>query len=202
MKKIILAALAALILGFTVTATLAAGAASATEQTVEVAWLLPNGGTATNVTWPQSDVPIPECGIGTWQVDTYTVEDAAELRADGILTKGEDYGKVISWHFVTPPPCPQPPDEAWTELYHQDVTCVSPTTWQVVSWLQAYTAAYELDAAGQWIVGPPSPNGAPTTTVLLSDQYAPGWPDCSLPEPPAVVRVTDFTVTQPAGELG
>ena len=82
--------------------------AQATEsETVEVFWALPDGGTETNVTWPQtylSDPTVLACGV-TYQVDTYLASEAALFTADGVLELGEDYGSdaqtgAISWRFV------------------------------------------------------------------------------------------------------
>jgi len=87
---------------------------------VEVCWELPNGGTATNVTWPQTlvaDCRPPKCEV-TQQIDTYTVDEAAKFTADGVLELGEDYGSdtqtgAISWRFVAGGDCPvvEPPTD-------------------------------------------------------------------------------------------
>jgi hypothetical protein len=72
------------------------------DATVEGWWLMPNGGTDTNVTWPQDATPAGEvpCGV-TAQVDTYPNQAALDaLAADGKLELGEDYGIAISWRFV------------------------------------------------------------------------------------------------------
>ena len=72
------------------------------DELTEVWWLLPNGGTDQNVTWPQPLLPGPSVGCGQWaQVDTYHVRDVPKLTADLILTQGEDYnGIAVSWRFV------------------------------------------------------------------------------------------------------
>lgn len=89
------------------------------EQTKTIEWILPNGGTASNVTWPQpiaskANLALVPCGTTvTLQVDVYpytTKEDKKRtdaLSADGILTQGEDYGWAQSWSFktYTAPPC-------------------------------------------------------------------------------------------------
>lgn len=77
-----------------------------TNDTIEIYWAMPDGGTADAVTWPQTYDSTPEtldCGV-TYQVDTYTPDEAAIFTADGILTQGEDYGSetqtgAISWRF-------------------------------------------------------------------------------------------------------
>ena len=79
--------------------------------TVEVFWLMPNGGTAENVTYPQTYLPAGESSLlpgECAQVDTYLVSEAATFYADGILNLGEDYGNgnqsgAISWRFVCAP---------------------------------------------------------------------------------------------------
>lgn len=79
-----------------------------TPETKTIKWVLPNGGTPENVTWPQpvytgQEVP---CGETVWlQVDVYpytTEADKARTDAlddDGVLTNGEDHGWVKSWTF-------------------------------------------------------------------------------------------------------
>lgn len=91
-----------------------AAPASATEplvpETKTIKWVLSEGGTADNVTWPQPIFDETEilCGTTvTLQVDTYpygTDKEKARtdaLSADGVLTYGEDHGWVISWVFET-----------------------------------------------------------------------------------------------------
>lgn len=81
---------------------------------VEGWWIMPNGGTADNVTWPQTATPagVVLCGT-TAQVDTYPSQEVLDaLAADGTLTQGEDYSTVISWRFVYGGDCPPPPGPA------------------------------------------------------------------------------------------
>lgn len=95
-------------------ALMLAPAASAADAptTVEIYWAMPNGGTAENVTWPQTllvDGAPLVCEVN-YQVDVYTIEDAALFTADGMLDLGEDYGSetqtgAISWRFVSGPEC-------------------------------------------------------------------------------------------------
>lgn len=88
------------------------------DPPVEVCWLLPDGGTPDNMTWPQTYVPdcVPPCEA-TLQVDTYPTSAVAALIADGVLVYGEDHGIAISWRFVTgeacveEPPVEEPPVE-------------------------------------------------------------------------------------------
>ncbi|WP_439593929.1 hypothetical protein [Microbacterium sp.] len=119
---------------------LAAGAAALSialtigaPATVDIAWILPNGGTSSNVTWPQpvaSDENLAALPCGTTvtlQIDTYpygTYEEKARtdaLAADGFLSAGEDHGWVRSWRYEeystpacepepepTPTPTPEP----------------------------------------------------------------------------------------------
>jgi len=81
---------------------------------VEGWWLMPNGGTAEHVTWPQTATPagVVPCGV-TAQVDTYPSQAALDtLAADGVLTLGEDYGIAESWRFVYGGDCPVEPGPA------------------------------------------------------------------------------------------
>jgi LPXTG-motif cell wall-anchored protein len=55
-------------------------------ELVTLSWILPNGGTPDNVTWPQHDT-----GPAGEQADSFN--------DDGVLTDGEDHGWVISWTF-------------------------------------------------------------------------------------------------------
>lgn len=84
--------------------------------TVEVFWDMPNGGTGSHITWPQTYNPDGEAGIPcgvTDQVDTYLVTEASGFYADNTLTQGEDYANAnnsgqrgaISWRFVSGPAC-------------------------------------------------------------------------------------------------
>lgn len=121
--------------------------ASATEpETVEVVWLLPETVTElptgnTPAIWPQTHLVdgIVPCGRFA-QADVYTVEDAAVLTADGVLTEGEDYAVVISWRFIAGPVCPVETTVAVTvtpEVCDGDVGTVSlegeNVTWQIVN---------------------------------------------------------------------
>jgi len=76
-------------------------------ELVEVCWLLPDGGTADNVTWPQTYVSdcVPPCET-TLQVDTYPVDAVPALIAAGILEQGDDYGIVTQWRFGAGADCP------------------------------------------------------------------------------------------------
>lgn len=87
---------------------------STSPASVEGWWLLPNGGTADNVTWPQAvtEADAVPCGV-TAQVDMYpSAEALATLQADGQLDQGEDYSTVISWRFVYGGDCPPAPGPA------------------------------------------------------------------------------------------
>lgn len=92
--------------------------ASATNDraTKTMSWVLPGGGTAENVTWPQAlyTGQEPACGESfTLQNDIYkyyTPEQIAlvdSLDDDGVLTKGEDYPVIKSWTYsvVEGPEC-------------------------------------------------------------------------------------------------
>lgn len=103
--------------------------AQATEAppTTEMGWVLPDGGTADNVTWPQPvyDPNALACEeVVTVQWDTYpygTDEERARTDAlddDGILSYGEDHGWAMEWRFTVetgpacepePTPTPTPP---------------------------------------------------------------------------------------------
>jgi hypothetical protein len=101
----------------TATPTSAAPAATKTLR-----WILPGGGTAENVTWPQPVYTkknvaefVPCSTVFTVQVDTGPYGTKAEKALadsfddDGILTDGEDHGWVQSWYFeaYTSPTCPK-----------------------------------------------------------------------------------------------
>lgn len=77
-----------------------------TNETITVCWLMPDGGTPDNVTWPQmrtSCSPAPTCDDQWVQIDTYpygtTAEKAQVENLGGTLTNGEDHGFIISWDF-------------------------------------------------------------------------------------------------------
>lgn len=81
-----------------------------TPETKTLKWILPDGGSQENVTWPQPvfDGDLVPCGTTvTIQVDTYpytTDEEKARTDAlddDGLLQYGEDHGWVQSWYFET-----------------------------------------------------------------------------------------------------
>lgn len=90
-----------------------------TPQTKTLKWVLPNGGTPNNVTWPQpvfNSLEVP-CGETVWlQVDVYPyTTDADKARTDaldddGFLLHGEDHGWVKSWSFeeYSAPECELP----------------------------------------------------------------------------------------------
>lgn len=83
------------------------------DDTTEVFWAMPNGGTPDNITWPQTLSGADKLKCGVWyQVDTYPLDDAAALTADGRLDLGEDYPVVISWRFVYGGDCPPAPGPA------------------------------------------------------------------------------------------
>jgi hypothetical protein len=97
--------------------------ASVPTATKTLRWILPNGGTAKNVTWPQpvynkANVALLPCStVFTVQVDSGPYGTKAEKALadsfddDGILTNGEDHGWVTSWDFetYTSPTCPKVP---------------------------------------------------------------------------------------------
>lgn len=80
-------------------------------QIATARWILPNGGTADNVTWPQAlatqeALDAILCGeTVTIQVDDYPYGTAAEkARTDAlgdVLEQGEDYGWAFNWRFET-----------------------------------------------------------------------------------------------------
>lgn len=80
-------------------------------QIATARWILPNGGTASNVTWPQAianqaNLDAILCGeTVTIQVDDYPYGTAAEkARTDAlgpVLEQGEDYGWAFNWRFET-----------------------------------------------------------------------------------------------------
>ena len=101
------------------------------SDTVEVYWALPDGGTAQNVTWPQTYSPYGavECGV-TYQVDTYPADAVEGLIADGLLEYGEDHGIAQSWRFVVgacePEPEPEPTEEPTVEPSPEPTTEPTP----------------------------------------------------------------------------
>ncbi|MEP7205225.1 MAG: hypothetical protein ABI716_03470 [Candidatus Saccharibacteria bacterium] len=80
------------------------------NETIIVTWLMPEGGSATHVTWPQTLISggVPACGTGQYQLDKYPYGNAKQkaktdkIMSDGILAQGEDSGWVISWSFEKP----------------------------------------------------------------------------------------------------
>jgi hypothetical protein len=79
------------------------------EVTVTNSFLLPDGGTPDNVTWPQAHVIDPtQCGTGWLQVDVWTGTQAEidAILADGILEQGEDSHVIVDWLFVQQDECP------------------------------------------------------------------------------------------------
>lgn len=109
---ILLAAFVALIFLGAPTAAQATEAPEEGEvsETKTMSWVLPNGGTAENVTWPQPLYvgQVPECGTSfTLQIDTYrysTEEERAKVESyddDGVLVYGEDWDTIVpnSWRF-------------------------------------------------------------------------------------------------------
>lgn len=107
MRYKLLATLAATVVMSVAVALPAQATDEPAPETVEVFWALPDGGTETNVTWPQTYLADPSalaCGV-TYQVDTYLASEAALFTNDGVLELGEDYGSdtqtgAISWRFV------------------------------------------------------------------------------------------------------
>lgn len=102
------------------------------KETKTIKWILPNGGTSSNVTWPQPlfDATSVKCGTTvTVQVDVYpyhTKKDKERTDAlddDGVLKQGEDYGWVKSWSFetYTAPACHVPPTPA--PVVYTDFVC-------------------------------------------------------------------------------
>lgn len=94
-----------------------------TPETKTLKWLLPNGGTPDNVTWPQPvfDAQTIPCGETVWvQVDVYPYTSESDktrtdaLDDDGFLLQGEDYGWAKSWTFeqYSAPDCEVPPTAA------------------------------------------------------------------------------------------
>lgn len=80
------------------------------NDTAEVYWLMPLGGTPEHVTWDQIYSPDGAISCGEWyQVDLYPVDAIPGLIADGVLSNGEDHGIAISWRFEQAPACePEP----------------------------------------------------------------------------------------------
>lgn len=94
---------------------LGAAPAMATEAPpaeVNVLWLMPDGGTPENVTWPQRLADPAALSCGAWyQSDWYLATEAPGFTADGILTLGEDYASdtqagALRWSFVYGGDCP------------------------------------------------------------------------------------------------
>lgn len=96
---------------------LGAAPAMATEAPpaeVNVLWLMPDGGTPENVTWPQTLADPAALACGVWyQSDWYLATEAPGFTADGILDYKEDYGSdtqagALRWSFVYGGDCPPP----------------------------------------------------------------------------------------------
>jgi hypothetical protein len=168
-----LIALLALVLLGTIAALVIAPPAHAEESAPESTsvdgwWLMPNGGTADNITWPQTatepgNVP---CGV-TAQVDTYPNQAALDaLAADGTLTEGEDYGVAQSWRFVYGGDCKPEQPAATTRTVQrvvQDCDARTVTTYQ-----DTYTTEFVWsDDQGAWVPG--EETGPVTTTLSIVD---------------------------------
>lgn len=126
--KVLVAFSAALILGGIILLFGAVQSAAAEEDEpteAEVWWLMPNGGTPDNVTWPQPLLPGPSVQCGAWaQVDTYPVEKIMALTADLKLDYKEDWGIALHWRYVYGGDCSIPTE---TEVPSSTST-PSPTT--------------------------------------------------------------------------
>ncbi|WP_051681996.1 hypothetical protein [Cellulomonas sp. HZM] len=173
--------------------------ASATEDatTLELAWVLPDGGTPDRVTWPQAAATDATCspdGTTVWlQLDTYpyaTTADKARTDAladDGVLTYGEDHGWALSWRFAVAPPCPttEPTQEpTWTPTATPTETTTSTPTPSPTS---------------------PEPSATPTPTSGTGPSPTASTPTSSRPTPPsspspttASPRVTPSTSSTPS----
>jgi hypothetical protein len=114
------------------------------DATKTMRWILPDGGTAQNVTWPQAEatdanLAALKCETTvTIQVDVYkysTREQKATvdgLNKDGVLTNGEDHSVIKSWTFetFTAPECPKPPVIHQCESYSTHAT-TDLSTWNL-----------------------------------------------------------------------
>lgn len=141
------------------------------QETREMSWILPDGGSPENVTWPQAlasqdNLAAVPCGESVWlQVDYYRYDTAAEqalvdsLAADGILTHGED--TKVAWHHrweqftaaaCEPEPTPTPTPEPTPETTPEPTPEATPTE----------TPAAPVEAA-------------PPAVTILAETGAPAW---------------------------
>jgi len=149
-------------------------------------WLMPNGGTNTNVTWPQSlvglgDRPAP-CGV-TYQVDTYTGTRAEidSVVSDGVLTGSAEDGFLLtgaSWHFNIGAVC----------IPKQPKAVVSETNW--VEDVPICTPEEPIPGGGRVRV-----TNTLTTTPFVWDDEAVAWVD-GTPVVTAQESSRDATLTE------
>lgn len=174
-------------------------------RTVTNAFLLPNGGTPENVTWPQPLTDPSKCGDGWLQVDVWrgTKEQIDRILEDGKLDAGEDSAVIVSWSFVkqtgcmvTPPPTTPPvttppvtappvtPPVTTPPVVTPPVT-VPPTTPPVVT----------PPATTPPVTPPATDTPAPSTNaaVVVSEKKSP---------PPAAARGLASTGSNPAPLVG
>lgn len=178
---------------------------SGPEDTVEIVWLMPEGGSPSNVTWPQTLAPDGAIPCGRYgQADTYLRSEAERFTADGMLYLGEDYGNdtqrgAISWHFPYGGDCPppQPEDGISQTISLPTYDCEA----RIVSVLTTTSTTPFIWDGKEWVPGE-------TTTTDHTDYRDATAEECPvvvppIDEPPVVTPeppVTTLTAPEPVAE--
>lgn len=158
------------------------------HDTTEVWWLLPEGGSPSNVTWPQTYLPDSTVPCDRWaQVDRYPVSAIPALIADGLLSwvngQPEDHAVVISWRFEQGPPCETPTS--------------APTT---VPTTEPTTAPTTEPSAVPTTAPTEKPTGTPITEPAPHLPQVTGSVPTALAPPLAVTAPTSAPTTEPTAE--
>lgn len=182
-----------------------------------IRWVLPDGGTPDNVTWPQpiaSDANLAAipCGTTAWlQVDVYPYQSEKDkkrtdrLADDGILTYGEDHGWALSWSFekYDAPRCVpvQPADDVAKSTVTGDFACGDTT---VTDTTTTTTTPYVWDeAAWAWVAGQQTTAATSAVRDLTVDELA--SLECEVtptptPTPDVPVEVPTLAVEAPEAQ--
>jgi LPXTG-motif cell wall-anchored protein len=129
-------------------------------EMITLKWILPNGGTPQNVTWPQpaatpENLAALECGTTVWiQEDTGPADDRVQkMLADGQLDNEEDWGWVESWQFsqFTAPACADDPPPVVVTQCTADEVFPTSTNLDPQGWV--LKPARALDGNAAWVDG-------------------------------------------------